>query len=117
MLKAGEGFQNQQETDTLWPMAKKSDIKANLAIPEDAKVITPRKRALIHAAYEFQCPDYDPHKTFIPREIVQATLPHRNPGDTPRYMRKNGNYCSSNPVGMPARINPLAIPTAAFQGC
>ena len=73
-------------------MAHAKKLKANLSTPAAAKVITPRQRALIHAAADFQCPDYDPLKTFIPRELVQATLPHRNPGDVPRYMRKNGNY-------------------------
>ena len=73
-------------------MAKQRKILTRLDVPQNTKQITPRTRALLDAAHEFQCPDYDPLKTFIPRELVQATLPHRNPGDVPRYMRKNGNY-------------------------
>ena len=68
------------------------DIIGGLDLPKKTKVITPRQRALADAAYNFQLPDYDPIKAFVPRELVQATLPHRNPGDIPVYMRKNGNY-------------------------
>jgi len=30
--------------------------------------------------------------TFTPRELVQATLPHRDPGNVPVWQRRNGNY-------------------------
>lgn len=30
--------------------------------------------------------------TFTPRELIQCTLPHSDPGDTPRWIRKNGHY-------------------------
>lgn len=30
--------------------------------------------------------------TFIPRELIQATLPHRDPGEVALWTRKNGNY-------------------------
>ena len=53
--------------------------------------ITYQKEKLISAAGEIRL---DPDKTesaFIARQLVQATLPHKNPGDTQAWSRKNGN--------------------------
>jgi len=33
----------------------------------------------------------DEDKAFMARQLVQATLPHKNPGDVPVWTRKNGN--------------------------
>lgn len=55
-------------------------------------IISSQKMKLINAAGEIQL---DPDKTkaaFMARQLVQATLPHRNPGDdVPAWSRKNGS--------------------------
>lgn len=47
---------------------------------------------LLNFAIEVREADYQPEKAFVSREMVQATLPHRNPGDIPAWSRVNGNY-------------------------
>lgn len=45
----------------------------------------------------------DPDKAeaaFIARQLIQATLPHRNPGDVPLWKRKNGNLTLGIQPGM-----------------
>lgn len=55
-------------------------------------MLTPAKSKLLDFAVEVRDGDYEPEKAFISREMVQATLPHRNPGDVPAWSRINGNY-------------------------
>jgi Plasmid encoded RepA protein len=55
------------------------------------KPITHHHLKLIDAAEAIRL---DPDKTeaaFIARQLVQATLPHKNPGDVPAWSRTNGN--------------------------
>lgn len=62
-----------------------SDIKE--AFPS----ITPQKMKLISIAGEIRL---DPDKTesaFMARQLVQATLPHKNPGNVPAWSRTNGD--------------------------
>lgn len=47
---------------------------------------------LLDFAVEVRDAQYQPAKAFISREMVQATLPHRDPGDVPAWSRVNGNY-------------------------
>lgn len=52
--------------------------------------ISPQKMKLISIAGDIRL---DPDKTesaFMARQLVQATLPHKNPGDVPAWSRKNG---------------------------
>lgn len=54
-------------------------------------LISPQKMKLISIAGDIRL---DPDKTesaFMARQLVQATLPHKNPGDVPAWSRKNGN--------------------------
>lgn len=37
---------------------------------------------------------------FLARELVQATLPHKNPGDVPLWKRTNGNLTLAIQPGM-----------------
>lgn len=53
--------------------------------------ITRQHHKLLDAAEAIR---FDPDKTeaaFIARQLVQATLPHKNPGDVPAWSRTNGN--------------------------
>ena len=48
----------------------------------------------------------DPDKTnaaFMARQLVQATLPHKNPGDVPVWSRTNGNLILSIQPGVDAK--------------
>jgi Plasmid encoded RepA protein len=40
---------------------------------------------------------------FMPRELVQVTLPHKNPGNVPIWMRSNGNHTVGIQPGMNLR--------------
>lgn len=55
-------------------------------------MLTPAKTKLLDFAVQVRNTEYEPEKAFISREMVQATLPHRNPGDLPAWSRVNGNY-------------------------
>lgn len=53
--------------------------------------ISPQKMKLISVAGDIRL---DPDKTesaFMARQLVQATLPHKNPGNVPAWSRKNGD--------------------------
>jgi hypothetical protein len=59
---------------------------------KSTSLLTPAKSKLLDFAVEIRDAEYEPEKAFISREMVQATLPHRNPGDVPAWSRINGNY-------------------------
>lgn len=59
---------------------------------QSTHTLTPAKSRLLDFAVEIRDAEYEPEKAFISREMVQATLPHRNPGDVPAWSRVNGNY-------------------------
>lgn len=68
---------------------KNAAIKAEIkeAFPE----ISNQKMKIISVAGDIRL---DPDKTeaaFMARQLVQATLPHKNPGNVPAWSRKNGN--------------------------
>lgn len=50
------------------------------------------KSRLLDAAVQIRDASYEPEKAFVSREMVQATLPHKNPGEVPAWSRTNGNY-------------------------
>ena len=55
-------------------------------------MLTSPQSKLLDFAVQVRDGEYEPEKAFISREMVQATLPHRNPGDVPAWSRVNGNY-------------------------
>lgn len=61
-------------------------------LPQDIlSSISPQKMKLISVAGDIRL---DPDKTesaFMARQLVQATLPHKNPGDIQAWSRKNGD--------------------------
>lgn len=68
---------------------KNTAIKAE--IKENFPEISDQKMKLISIAGDIRL---DPDKTesaFMARQLVQATLPHKNPGNVPAWSRKNGN--------------------------
>ena len=53
--------------------------------------ITPQQRRIIEANNDIlQNPDSE-EKAFMARALVQATLPHSDPGEVPIWGRTNGN--------------------------
>jgi hypothetical protein len=56
------------------------------------KPLSPVQSRLLDTALHLREAGYEPEKAFVSREMVQATLPHKNPGDVPAWSRVNGNY-------------------------
>jgi Plasmid encoded RepA protein len=56
------------------------------------KSLSPAQSRLLDTALHLRETGYEPEKAFVSREMVQATLPHKNPGDVPAWSRINGNY-------------------------
>lgn len=58
--------------------------------------ITRQEHKLIQASFEISDePPTDQDKAFLARQLVQATLPHSDPGNVPVWSRKNGNLTLS----------------------
>lgn len=54
--------------------------------------LTPQENRLINASFEISDePPTDQDKAFLARQLVQATLPHSDPGNVPVWSRTNGN--------------------------
>lgn len=53
--------------------------------------ISPQKMKLISIAGEIRLDPDKSESAFMARQLVQATLPHKNPGNIPAWSRKNGN--------------------------
>lgn len=80
---------------TKTPKKRKPKATNNIGSANSPQEILPsisrQKMKLISIAGEIRL---DPDKTesaFIARQLVQATLPHKNPGDVPAWSRKNGD--------------------------
>ena len=57
-----------------------------------AKPLTDAQRNLLeHSARIFDEPATKKDAAYLPRELVQVTLPHKNPGNIPVWRRTNGN--------------------------
>jgi len=70
--------------------------KGYATLPQELlPLISSQKMKLISVSGDIRL---DPDKTesaFMARQLVQATLPHKNPGDVPTWSRKNGNLTLS----------------------
>jgi hypothetical protein len=53
--------------------------------------LTPAQRKLLAAAGAIRLDPDKAEAAFIARQLIQATLPHKNPGDVPLWKRTNGN--------------------------
>jgi hypothetical protein len=58
----------------------------------DQMNLSPVKYRLFQAAVQIKDAPFDTELAFTPRELVQATLPHKDPGNIPRWLRQNGHY-------------------------
>jgi hypothetical protein len=71
-----------------------------ISLKEDLPSISPQKMKLISIAGDIRL---DPDKTesaFMARQLVQATLPHKNPGNIPVWSRTNGGLTISIQPGI-----------------
>ncbi len=76
-----------------------------ISMKEALPSISPQKMKLISVAGDIRL---DPDKTesaFMARQLVQATLPHKNPGNVPAWSRKNGNLTLSVQPGWDHKKN------------
>lgn len=69
---------------------RKDNIDAVL-IKEVLPSISPQKIKLISVAGDIRLDPDKAESAFMARQLVQATLPHKNPGNVPAWSRKNGN--------------------------
>lgn len=72
----------------------KSGILVSVARPEIQPLTRAQKKLLDVAAAIRQDPE-NAEWAFMARQLVQCTLPHRNPGDIPIWSRTNGNLTLS----------------------
>lgn len=52
----------------------------------------------------------DPERGYLARQLVQCTLPHKNPGDIPAYTRKDGQFTLIVQPGYNEKGESLGIP-------
>lgn len=62
--------------------------------------ISPQKMKLISVAGDLRLDPDKINAAFMARQLVQATLPHKNPGDVPVWSRTNGTLTLSIQPGM-----------------
>ena len=77
-------------------------LRERIEINEQRKTLTAAQRKLLdQSAVIFGEPATKQDAAYLPRELVQVTLPHRNPGNVPVWTRSNGNLT----VGIQPGIN------------
>lgn len=95
VFKEENGDYESQSKAKKGPKKRKQKDRKNIGsdnLPQEfLPSISPQKMKLISVAGEIRL---DPDKTesaFMARQLVQATLPHKNPGNVPDWSRKNGD--------------------------
>jgi hypothetical protein len=67
-------------------------LRERIEINEQRGKLTPAQRKLLEeSATIFHEPATKQDAAYLPRELVQVTLPHKNPGDVQQWKRTNGN--------------------------
>ena len=73
--------------------------------------LTRDRKKLLDAASAIRLSPDKEEAAFIARQLVQATLPHKNPGDVPAWTRKNGNLTLTVRPGWDTRKSaPIGYP-------
>jgi hypothetical protein len=101
------------------PKSRAIAVAEQLRARAAAKPVTDAQRKLLeHSAKIFDEPATTRDAAYLPRELVQVTLPHKNPGNAPAWERVNGNLTSRlGPVGTVPRSSPTAILTVTSRAC
>jgi Plasmid encoded RepA protein len=72
-------------------------LKGGIALVSDTRLetpggkLTPKQLKLIDTAAAIRTDPENVEWAFMARQLVQCTLPHRNPGNIEAWQRKNGN--------------------------
>lgn len=74
---------------------EKDSGPAGSAMAGEPKPLSRAKRRLLDAAVAIRQDPENAEWAFMARQLVQCTLPHRNPGDVPIWSRTNGNLTLS----------------------
>jgi hypothetical protein len=76
-------------------------LRERIEINEQRKTLTAAQRKLLdQSAVIFGEPATKQDAAYLPRELVQVTLPHRNPGNVSLWTRSNGNLTVGIQPGM-----------------
>ena len=75
-------------------------------------IITPQQQRFHRAAFDIQTNEpFSRDSIYLARQLVQVTLPHRDPGNTPHWSRTNGNLTLTIRPGWDAKTRqPLPYP-------
>lgn len=80
---------------TKTPKKRKQKASKNIASANSSQEIlpsiSPQKMKLISIAGDIRLDPDKAESAFMARQLVQATLPHKNPGNIPAWSRKNGD--------------------------
>jgi hypothetical protein len=69
-----------------------AELRARVEAKAQTATLTPAQRKLLDlSAKIFDEPATKQDAAYLPRELVQVTLPHKNPGNIPVWRRTNGN--------------------------
>ena len=69
-----------------------AELRARVEASTQREKLTPAQRKLLEdSATIFNEPATRQDAAYLPRELVQVTLPHKNPGDAQQWKRTNGN--------------------------
>jgi hypothetical protein len=85
--------------------------------------LTPAQKRFLDAVERIHADQPTPSDiACMARELVQVTLPHRNPGDVPEWARSNGNLTLSIRPGWAAdqktgERRPIGYPFAISRDC
>lgn len=71
-----------------------------LVTKTEAERLTPAAKKLLDAAVAIRQNPENAEWAFMARQLVQCTLPHRNPGNMPLWKRQNGNLTLSVAPGI-----------------
>ena len=86
-------------------------LRERIEINEQRKTLTTAQRKLLdQSAVIFGEPATKQDAAYLPRELVQVTLPHKNPGDVPVWTRSNGNLT----VGIQSGMNLTALDSYGY---
>jgi hypothetical protein len=79
-----------------------AQLRARVQVNVITAKLTPAQRKLLDiSAKIFEEPPTKQDAAYLPRELIQVTLPHKNPGNIPVWTRSNGNLT----VGIQPGVN------------
>ena len=82
-------------------------LRERIEINEQRETLTAAQcRLLDQSAVIFAAPATKQDAAYLPRELVQVTLPHKNPGNVPVWTRSNGNLTVGIQPGAQKRLAP-----------